>query len=116
MTEFYARLDRSGDTPIIRVGGPLVHGEHLEQLRNLVSHLAADGIDHIVLDVANVELIDSTGISTLIGIKQRAGANGRVTLLHPTARLRSALTMIRATILFEMADDESQLSSERPSS
>jgi anti-sigma B factor antagonist len=109
MTEFYARLDSSGVMPVIRVSGPLVYGEHLEQLRNLVNRLATEGNNRIVLDVANVELIDSTGISTLIGIKQRAGANGRVTLLRPTARLRSALTMIRATTLFEMVDDESQL-------
>jgi anti-sigma B factor antagonist len=86
-----------------------VHGEHLGQLRDLVNRLADEGNNHIVLDVANVEFIDSTGISALIGIKQRVGEKGCVTLLRPTMRLRSALTMIRATILFEMAEDESQL-------
>ena len=115
MPDLQVRCDvpgASGALPIVRLSGPLVHGEHLDKLRDTVRGLIADGRHHIVLDVANVDALDSTGIAALLSIKRAIGGTGRITLLCPTQRLRNALAMIRATVLFEMVDDEAQLPTE----
>lgn len=114
MSELHVVQDNLGGLPVIRLTGALVHGQQLEALHEIVRRLVADGSNHIVLEVTGVDGLDSTGISTLLGIKRLVGEHGRVALLRPTARVRSALAMIRATVLFEVVEDESQLAA-RPS-
>ena len=67
----------------------------------------AAGRTRLILDLADVRYIDSTGRGTLIGGLKRAGdADESMVLLWPSPRLRRMLSNTGLDRLFEIADPE----------
>ncbi len=74
--------------------------EHLQQL-------IAQGHDRLVLDLASVSFIDSTGLSVLINARKRtAGVAGEVVLLNPSARARILIELTRLHEVFDIFIDK----------
>ena len=108
---FRLTVDRFGDVPLIRLSGDMSFGQNMSDLDDNVMHLASHGHRRLVLDLTDVESADSTGISALLSAKRILGeAVGTVFLLRPSSRIRSALDLMRVTSMFELADDEADLS------
>jgi anti-sigma B factor antagonist len=67
---------KSGKTTIIRVEGKLTLGETVEQFRARWSDALATGTQNIVLDLAEVPAIDSSGIGALVRCHAAVRGNG----------------------------------------
>ena len=107
---FRLTVDSCDGIPVLRLGGGLVFGESLTDLRDTVRRFRSEGHERIVLDVTDVESTDSSGISALLAAGQVISeSGGRIVLLRPSERLRAALAMVRVTWLFEVVDDEAAL-------
>jgi len=108
---FRLAVDQFRDVPLIRLSGDMSFGENMSDLDDSVMHLASHGHTRLVLDLTDVESADSTGIGALLNAKRLLGeAVGTVFLLRPSIRIRSALDLMRVTPMFELADDEANLS------
>ena len=107
---FRLTVDSFDGIPVLRLGGGLVFGENLTELRDTVLRFRSDGHERIVVDVTDVESTDSSGISALLAAgRVISESGGSIVLLRPSERLRAALAMVRVTWLFEVVDDEAAL-------
>ena len=106
---FQLTRGRYGETPALRVTGPLVFGEALARIHDVVAGIASQGYSRVVIDVAGVEHADSSGLSALLDVTRVIGGRGAqgVVLLRPPARLVAALALIRVTSQFEVLRDRS---------
>jgi len=79
--------DTTGEATLVTVGGDLEFGT-AAPLRTTLSDLAQRGHDRVVVDLAGLRFIDSTGLSLLVQAKQRFEAEGRrLELRRPTERV-----------------------------
>jgi anti-anti-sigma regulatory factor len=100
-------VDSLAGIPVVRVRGPLVYGQDLSALTDIVARVKNEGRDRLVLDLTGAEATDSSGISALLEVRHIIGAN--LILLGPSARLRSSLAVTRVTSMFEIVEDEPEV-------
>jgi len=94
------------DVPMLKLSGDMGFGESVSSLHDAADQLRATGHTLIVLDLTDVETVDSTGISALLDARHILGVSGRVVLLRAPIRLRTSLDIARVAGLFELLDDE----------
>ena len=77
------------------------------QLRQLLMGLMAAGHTHIVLDLARLNFIDSTGLGVLIGAHRRAAEmGGRLVLRRVSSRTRDTLRMVALDEVLHLEGDD----------
>lgn len=92
---------------VLRLQGELVFGRPVDSLRVAGRELIASNQARVVLDLANVTRIDSSGLGALLAMRaDLEGAEGGLALLSPSDRLRSLLTTTRVSSVFQIADTE----------
>jgi anti-sigma B factor antagonist len=90
----------NGGETVVTLGGELEYGT-AGQLRSTLLELAQREPSTVALDMAEVEFLDSTGISLLVQAKQRFDAQGaRFVLRQPTARVTRVLEVAGVADLF----------------
>jgi anti-sigma B factor antagonist len=95
-----------GDVNVIDCAGRIVFGDEASQLRETIKkQLLANS--RIVLNLADVNYIDSGGIGTLVSLFTSArNAGGDIKLLHLTKRVGDLLQITKLITVFESYDDE----------
>jgi len=92
---------------ILALKGRLVAGEESTALRDAVKELAASGPVHLILDLAEVDYIDSTGLGGLvICFTTVRKAGGSIKLLNLTRRNIELLVLTKLETVFEIFADE----------
>jgi anti-anti-sigma factor len=90
----------NGGETVVTIGGELEYGT-AGQLRTALLELARGEAATVALDMADVEFLDSTGISLLVQAKQRFDAQGaRFVLRQPTPRVTRVLEVAGVAELF----------------
>jgi len=103
------------DLKLLKIRGRITLGVGVDRLRDTLEDLLVAGSNQWVLDIADVGMIDSSGIGLLVryltAAKQQGGA---LKLLNPTKFAMQSLKMIGVLNLFEVYEDqEAALSSFR---
>lgn len=76
-------------------------------VRSALKAVLGKGRSRIVLDLAAVKRIDSSGLSALLSVLKAArAAGGDVVLLSPSAAVASVLRLTRLDQILEAYDDE----------
>jgi anti-sigma B factor antagonist len=92
---------------IIDLSGRITLGEGSALLRQLVRDLLANGHRKIVLNLADVNYIDSAGIGELVtGFTTARTHGGELKLLHLTKKVRDLLQITRLYTVFDVHEDE----------
>jgi anti-sigma B factor antagonist len=92
---------------ILDLNGRLTVGDECSKFRERMNKLIASGARSIILNMAQVDYVDSTGLGALVmyyTTLQRDG--GKVKLLNLTRRSIELLVMTKLTTIFEVFDDE----------
>jgi anti-sigma B factor antagonist len=96
----------SGKTTILDLQGDLVRGGE-GKIFELVKQLVASGQKSVLLNLAEIRVMDSIGIGALVmAYKNIAAAGGKLKLLNPSIRTRQLLGMTSLNSVFEIFDDE----------
>jgi anti-sigma B factor antagonist len=98
--------DREGIT-VLDLKGRLTVGDDVSRFRTQLQKLIDSGHRNIVLNMEQVDYIDSTGLGALVMAytsMQRAG--GKIKLLNLSRRSIELLVMTKLTTIFEVFDDE----------
>jgi len=98
---------KHGEVTAVALHGALVLGAPVDSLRQTIENLAAHGEHRIVLSLAGVNKLDSSGIGLLVKALQLSkGAGGSVKLVNPAKVVLQTLTMCRLLPLFEVYTEE----------
>jgi len=93
-----------GGVVIIDCSGRIVMGEETAFLRHQVKDLLNES-RQIVLSLADVNYIDSSGLGTLVGLKTSArSVGGEIKLAGLTERVKDVLQITKLGSLFEFYD------------
>ena len=98
------RKDRDGSAVVLAVGGEIdVHTT--PQLREVLLGALTNDSPTVVLDLADVTFIDSTGLSVLItALKRARSLGGDVRLRTPSHQVFKVLELTRLHQVFEIED------------
>jgi len=93
---------------VVDIGGRITLGEGSALLRKTVRELLEEKRTLILLNLADVDYIDSSGIGELVsaytGVKNRGGA---LKLLHLTKKVHDLLQLTKLFTVFDVYSDES---------
>ena len=96
-----------GEITIVDISGRIALGDGTALLRSTVRNLIAAGKKNILLNLADVPYIDSSGIGELVSAftaVRREG--GDVKLLQLTRKVREVLQIVKLMTVFDVFDDE----------
>lgn len=100
-------LRSSGDVTILDLQGNLTIGDSEERLRRSIEELIAKEQKNLLVNLANVPMIDSSGIGGLVKSFTHAKRNGgKLKLLNPTRLAQQLLSITGLRSVFEIFDDE----------
>ena len=92
-----------GNVKLLKINGRITLGAGVDRLRDTLDDLLANGSTRWVLDLADVGMIDSSGIGLLVRYMTTAKQQGRdMKLLNPTKFALQTLKMIGLLNLFEV--------------
>jgi len=98
--------DREG-IAILDLDGRLTVGNEMATYREAMKILIDAGKRSIILNMAKVDYVDSTGLGALVmSYTTLHKAGGQVRLLNLTRRSIELLVMTKLTTIFEVFDDE----------
>ncbi len=95
------------DVVVLVISGPM-DVETVPGLRDLIARLIEDGHRRLVLDVSQVDFIDSIGLGVIVGVVHRLRPHdGSLALVDPSAQVRRVLEitqLVRVVAVHESAD------------
>lgn len=98
-----------GDVTVVDAVGRITLGEGASTLRDTIRDLAAGGHKKLLLNLAEISYIDSSGIGELVsGFTTLANQGGAVKLLKLTKRVQDLLQITKLYTVFEVFDDEAK--------
>ena len=92
---------------VLDLGGKITLGEGSVQLRDAVRGLIAKGTKKILLNLAEVNYIDSSGLGELVGAFTNAtNQSASLKLLKLTRKVHDLLQLTKLYTVFDIYDDE----------
>ena len=94
---------------VIKLRGKLSLGPSVDDLRQALDDLLANGQANFLLDLAEVPMLDSSGIGLLVRILTSAKqVGGNIKLLSPSKFTLQSLKLVGILPLFEVYEDREQ--------
>ena len=92
---------------IVDIRGRIVLGDEIGTLRSAVRELVTQGKKKIILNLADVDYIDSSGVGELVGsFTTVRNAGGELKLLNLTKKVHDVLYVTKLYTVFDIKDDE----------
>jgi anti-sigma B factor antagonist len=92
---------------ILDLSGRIVLGEGSVQLRDTLKEMVAKGQKHILLNLGDVNYIDSSGLGELVSAYTSVkNAGGELKLLNLTKKVHDLLQITKLYTVFDVKDDE----------
>ena len=92
---------------ILDVQGRIVLGDEIHHLRDAVRNLIAEGKKKIILNLAELDYIDSSGVGELVGAFTTVrNAGGELKLLNLTQKVHDVLHVTKLYTVFDIREDE----------
>ena len=109
MINLYINERRVGDVTVLDMKGRVRLGGGTISLHKAIRTLVEEGKMQILLNLANVTHIDSSGLGELISSHITLNAKGgEIKLVHLTESLRELMTITKLLTVFDVYDDESE--------
>jgi anti-sigma B factor antagonist len=100
-------IRRVGDIRIVDLSGKITLGEETVTLRTTVRNMVNEGGKKIVLNLADVNYIDSSGVGELVSTYTTVtNAGGKLKLLQLTKKIQQLLAITKLLTVFDVFDDE----------
>lgn len=95
------------DVTVVDVSGRITLGEETSALRQAVRDLISQGKKKLVLNLAEVSYIDSSGVGELVaGYTAARNQGGELKLLNLTKKVHDLLQVTKLYTIFDIKDDE----------
>lgn len=102
-----SRVRIAHDIAVLDLSGSIVLGDPCNLLRDTIRDLVDKGTRRILLNFAQVDYIDSSGIAALVNsFSYIRDHNGDIKLLHLRNNIHDLLQLTRLNTIFDTFDDE----------
>lgn len=109
MAELDLKERQAGDVTILDLSGEVRIGDSSVALRESVRSLADQGKKKLLLNLAGVKYIDSSGIGELIANYTTVSRQGgQLKLLNLTDRIQNLLVITKLLTVFDSYDNEAE--------
>jgi anti-sigma B factor antagonist len=109
MAELDVSERQAGDVTILDLSGSVRMGDGALSLRNSIRGLNDQGKKKILLNLAGVKNVDSSGIGELIANYTTLSRDGgQLKLLSLTEKIRDLLVITKLLTVFDSYDDEAE--------
>jgi anti-anti-sigma factor len=96
---------RDNGVAVLSPKGALVGGDLLDDLKTTAQGLLAQGTRRLVIDLSGVDLVNSTGLGSLIGLHSGFRENdGTVVLSGADKKIRNLFVITRLASVFPIVD------------
>ena len=107
MAELNIRERQAGDVTILDLEGRITIGDGNVSLRNAIRRLIQEGKKKILLNLAGVGYVDSSGIGELVSSYTTIGREkGQLKLLNLTQKIQDLLAITKLLTVFDVYEDE----------
>ena len=107
MAELNISERQAGDVTILDMDGKITIGEGSVALRTAIRRLLEEGKKKILLNLARVSYIDSSGIGELVSSYTAINKDGgELKLLNLTQKLQDLLTITKLLTVFDVYESE----------
>jgi len=108
-TSLTAATREIGNVTVIDLDGRITLGDGSALLRDLISENLSKGHNKLVLNLAAVSYLDSTGLGELVsGYRLVKSGGGELKLLHLNKKVSDLLQVTKLYTVFDIHNDESQ--------
>ena len=98
---------KSGTVTVVDLGGRIILGEPEKQLLEHINELIRQGDRSFLLNLGNVNFLDSAGLGTIVKCYKAATENnGHLKLLNVPPKVLRLLQITNLQTFFEIFDDE----------
>ena len=109
MAELDIRERQAGEITILDLKGKITLGEGGVALRTATRRLLEEGRKKILLNLAGVGYIDSSGIGEIVSSYTASRKqNGELKLLSLTKKLKDLMTITKLLTVFDVYDNEAE--------
>lgn len=109
MAELDLKERQAGDVTILDLSGEVRIGEGSIALRDSIRNLADQGKKKVLLNLAGVKYMDSSGIGELIAnYTTISRQGGQLKLLNLTDRIQNLLVITKLLTVFDSYEDEAE--------
>jgi anti-sigma B factor antagonist len=107
MAELNIRERQAGDVTILDMEGKITIGEGSVSVRGAIRRLLEEGKKKILLNLAGVGYVDSSGIGELVSSYTTINREGgQLKLLKLTQKIQDLLGITKLLTVFDVYDDE----------
>ncbi|MDX6613427.1 MAG: anti-sigma factor antagonist [Blastocatellia bacterium] len=107
MAELNMKERQAGDVTVLDMDGKITIGDGSVALRSAIKRLLEEGKKKVLLNLAGVGYIDSSGIGELVSSYTSINnAGGQLKLLRLTQKLQDLLTITKLLTVFDVYDSE----------
>jgi anti-sigma B factor antagonist len=100
---------QAGNVALVDLSGRITLGEAAGELREKLKELLAQGCGNIVLNLAGISYIDSSGLGELVGgFASVSSRGGWLKLLHLQGRALELMQITKLYSVFETFTDEAE--------
>jgi anti-sigma B factor antagonist len=100
---------QNGDVTILDLSGRITIGSGEEALRNATQEILNNGAKKVVIHMAGVTMIDSSGIGELVSAYTTATNRGaKLKLANLPAKVSDILTITQLITVFDVFDSEAE--------
>ncbi len=109
MAQLNIKERQAGDVTVLDLDGEVRIGDSATALRSAIRNLVTGGNNKLLLNLAGVRYIDSSGIGELIANYTTVGrSGGQLKLLSLTEKVQDLLVITKLLTVFDVYDDESE--------
>jgi anti-sigma B factor antagonist len=110
MAELNINERQAGDVTVLDLSGKITIGEGSVALRAGIRRLLEEGKKRILLNLAGVSYVDSSGIGELVSSYTAIGKEdgGQLKLLNLTQKIQDLLTITKLLTVFDVYDNEAE--------
>jgi anti-sigma B factor antagonist len=96
-----------GDVTVVDLNGRIALGEESAALRDMIANLLSEGHVKILLNLAGVDYIDSSGLGTLVSsVASVRRVGGEMKLVNLSSKVDDLMEVTRLYTVFDIADNE----------
>jgi len=109
MAELNINERQAGDVTVLDLSGKITIGEGSVALRAAIRRLLEEGKKRILLNLAGVSYVDSSGIGELVSSYTAINKEGgQLKLLNLTQKIQDLLTITKLLTVFDVYDNETE--------